>query len=141
MKRRIVSLAIGIAISVLAAQAHHSLSGYDTGKQVSLEGIVTQFHFVNPHPFVMMEVKDANGSAQPWRLEMDNLSELTDVGMTRETLKPGDRVVVRGNPSREKPQSLYLRRLDRPADGFWYEQVGTSPQTGTARQARQTARR
>lgn len=134
MKRCIVMFAIGVAIPVLAAHAHHSVSGYyDTGKQVTLDGSVIEFQFVNPHPWVTIEVKDASGSAQRWRLEMDNLSELTDVGMTRESLKPGNRVVVTGNPAREKPQSLYLRRLDRPGDGFWYEQVERSPRIGTAR--------
>lgn len=139
MKRCIVSFAIGVAIVVLAAHAHHSVSGYyDTDKQVALDGSVIEFQFVNPHPWVTIEVKDASGSAQRWRLEMDNLSELSEVGMTRESLKPGNRVVVSGNPAREKPQSLYLRRLDRPGDGFWYEVVEQSsgrgsPRIGTAR--------
>jgi hypothetical protein len=58
---------------------------------------------------------------------MDNRYELSDVGMTADTLKPGDRVVVSGSPARSQAQSLYIRQLDRPADGFRYEQVGSSP--------------
>ena len=135
MKPWILSIAIGIG-AVLAAQAHHSISGvYDTGQQVTLEGTISQFQFINPHPYLLFEgkVKDGSGTAQSWRMEMDNLYELTDVGMTGETLKPGDRVVVSGNPGRNKPQTLYIRRLDRAADGFWYEQVGSSPRTSIAR--------
>jgi hypothetical protein len=135
MKPWILSIAIGIG-AVLAAQAHHSISGvYDTGQQMTLEGTVSQFEFINPHPFLLIEgkVKDSSGTAQSWRLEMDNLYELTDVGMKAETLKPGDRVVVSGNPGREKRQTLYIRRLDRVADGFWYEQVGSSPRTSLVR--------
>jgi hypothetical protein len=134
MKRRIVSLAIGIAMPFFAAQAHHSISGYyDTGKQVTFEGNVAEFQFVNPHPYVTIEVKSTSGEAQRLRFEMDNLSELIDVGMTRESLKPGDQVIVKGNPAHDKPQSLYLRRLDRPGDGFWYDQVDRSPRVGKAR--------
>ena len=121
-------------MSVLATHAHHSIAGvYDNEKKVTIEGIVAQFQFVNPHPFLMMDVKQDDGSAQPWRLEMDNLSELTEVGMTSQTLKPGDRIVVSGSPGRTRPQSLYIRRLDRPSDGFWYEQVGSSPRIRTPR--------
>ena len=134
MKRGILSFAIGFAVSVVATHAHHSIAGvYDNEKKVTIEGVVAQFQFVNPHPFLVMDVKQDNGSAQQWRLEMDNLSELTEVGMTSQTLKPGDRIVVSGSPGRTRPQSLYLRRLDRPSDGFWYEQVGSSPRIRTPR--------
>jgi Family of unknown function (DUF6152) len=128
MKRTMWFCALGIAVSVAVMHAHHSISGiYDTNRQVTIDGIVVQFHFVNPHPFVTVDVKSETGRIQQWRLEMDNRYELSDVGMTAETLKPGDRVVVSGSPARAQSQSLYIRRLDRPADGFRYEQVGSSP--------------
>ncbi len=109
---------------VIAAAMHHSIAGvYDNTRQVSIEGVVAEYHFVNPHPFLIVDVKN-----ERWKLEMDNLSELVEVGMTRETLKAGDRIVVSGSPTRSSPpQGLYIRRLDRPSDGFRYEQVGTSP--------------
>lgn len=134
MKRWILSFALGIALPVVAAQAHHSISAvYDNGQQVTIEGVIAQVQFINPHPFVTVEVKDSDGRAQQWRLEMDNLWELAEVGMTGQTLKPGDRVVVKGSPARNQSQGLYIRRLDRPADGFWYEQVGSSPRIRTQR--------
>jgi hypothetical protein len=123
MKRKLTVLVLGLAFCVQAAHAHHSLAGiYDSSRQVSIEGVVSEFHFVNPHPFVVIAVKD-----QQWRLEMDNRYELSEVGMTAETLKPGDRVVASGSPARSQARSLYIRKLDRPADGFRYEQVGSSP--------------
>ena len=126
-------LGIGSWLIVMAlcgtiAHAHHSIAGmYDEGRRVTIDGIVAQFHFVNPHPFVILDVKDASGNPQPWKLEMDNRHELVDVGVAGETLKAGDRVVVTGSPARAQPRTLYVRRLERPADGFLYEQVGTSP--------------
>jgi hypothetical protein len=128
MQGRLLSLAAAVAASVMTVQAHHSIAGaYDTNRQVKLEGTVTEFHFVNPHPYVTMQVNNVDGSAQQWRLEMDNRWELSDVGMHKDTLKAGDRIVVSGNPAAAQAQGLYIRRLDRPADGFRYEQVGTSP--------------
>lgn len=132
MRRRILS-AVGIAVAAcgVAAQAHHSIAGiYDGSRQVTIEGVIAQFQFINPHPFIVVDVKDANGRAQQWTAEMDNRGELVEVGFDRTTLKPGDRVVVSGSPSRAQQQTLYIRRLDRPADGFNYEQIGNSPSIG-----------
>jgi hypothetical protein len=67
-------------------------------------------------------------------MEMDNRRELVDIGVTAETLKAGERVVATGSPGRSTAiQSLYIRRLDRPADGFRYEQLGYSPRVTRTR--------
>ena len=133
MKRWLLSVAVGMAISSVPTDAHHSISGaYDTRREMTIEGVVAQFQFINPHPFVTMDVENGNGRTQ-WMLEMDNRSELAQIGMTSETLKQGDQIVVTGNPARAGRQSLYVRRLDRPADGFRYEQVGRRPRIRAAR--------
>lgn len=133
-----LSCAAAIALTGVAAHAHHSIASiYDSSRPVTVEGIVARFQFVHPHPLLLVDVKDDAGRAQPWRLEMDNLNELAEIGVTAGTLRPGDRVVVSGSLSRKQPQSLYLRRLDRPADGFWYEQIGQSPRIGSSSQIRQ----
>jgi hypothetical protein len=126
--RWILSCAIAIAIAGIAVHTHHSIAAaYDTSRQVAVEGVVTAFRFVNPHPVLMMDVKDASGQTQQWRLEIDNRSELADIGVTRDTWKPGEWIIVTGSPGRIERHRLYVRRLDRPADGFWYEQIGSSP--------------
>jgi hypothetical protein len=126
MKSWISVLALGF--TVMPASAHHSIAGvYDSSREVTIRGVISEFHFVNPHPFVIVDVKADNGTQQ-WKLEMDNLSELIDVGMTGQTFKRGDRVIVAGSLIRPpRIQGLYIRKLDRPSDGFQYEQVGSSP--------------
>jgi Family of unknown function (DUF6152) len=128
MKRWVLPAVTGYFLWIASAQAHHSISGmYDTSREITLEGVVTQFQFVNPHPFVTVSVETRNDEKQQWRMELDNRSELTEIGVNSATLKPGDRVVVIGSPGRSQPQILYIRRLDRPADGLRYEQIGASP--------------
>jgi hypothetical protein len=128
MQRRFLSVLAACALLGVATQAHHSISAvYDDTQRVTIEGVVTMFQFVNPHPLVVIDVKDSGGNAQQWRLEMDTLRELTDIGLTSDTLKPGERLVITGSPARRQAQSLYIRRLERPSDGFAYEQVGNSP--------------
>jgi hypothetical protein len=111
--------------------AHHSIAGiYDSRNPISFDGLVVDFQFVNPHPFIVVERTDPTGRVQQWRLEMDNRFELSEIGMTASTLRKGDRVSVTGSPARDQSRALYVRRLERPADGFWYEQVGSSPKAG-----------
>jgi hypothetical protein len=120
-----------MVIDGVAADAHHAISAiYDSRRQVTIEGIVAEFQLVNPHPMLFVDVSAANGTVERWRLEMDNRRELVDVGVTANTFKPGDRVVATGSLARTERLSLYLLRLDRSADGFWYEQVGQSPRIG-----------
>jgi len=122
-----------LALASVPAQAHHSIAAvYDSARQQRLEAIVAEFQFVNPHPFVIVTVQE-DGAETLWRLEMDNRFELAGVGMTDATLKPGDRVVVTGSVGRIEPRTLYIRQLDRPADGFRYEQVGSRPRVSTTR--------
>jgi len=128
MKRHLLSFAVGLVLSGTVAHAHHSISGaYITAREIHVEGTVREFHFVNPHPFLVVDVRNANGIAKAWKFEMDNRSELSDAGMKMDTFKSGDRVVVSGNPATTEKEKLYIRKLDRPSDGFRYEQVGSSP--------------
>jgi hypothetical protein len=135
MTRWMARLAVGLVVIAAASPllAHHAISGiYDSSKRVTVEGAVREFQFINPHPFLIIEVTEG-GKTLEWRLEMDNRYELIDEGMSADTLKRGDRIVASGSQSRTHPQGMYLMRLDRPSDGFRYEQIGASPRVRHAR--------
>ena len=106
---------------------------YDPNQPVTLDGVVTAFHYVNPHPFVEIEATSADGQSEAWRLEFDNLRELTAVGMSAETFRVGERILVTGSRARDRSRAAYVRRLQRNSDGFLYEQVGSSPRVGRTR--------
>jgi len=118
-----------------AALAHHSISGvYDSGRQVTIDGRVVEFQFVNPHPVLIVAPSGgAEADTRPWRLEMDNRYELADIGVTAKTFKPGEHVIATGSAARDESHSLYLMKLHRPADGLRYEQIGYSPQITAGR--------
>jgi hypothetical protein len=123
-------LAGGLFVLSTVAAAHHSIAGmYDRNTPVTIDGVITEFRFVNPHPFLMVQVA-GNGGRETWKLELDNRSELAAVGVKSDTLKPGDRVRATGSRARDGSTSMYALRIDRPGDGFWYEQVGSSPRVG-----------
>ena len=121
-----VTFTILTALSVPAVvAAHHSIAGmYDNQRPVTIAGVVTQFQFIRPHPY--LDLRDARTS-QTWRFEMDSRGELSSIGMTQETIRIGDRLLVTGSLARREPNRAYVERLQRPADGYGYEQVRNSP--------------
>jgi len=64
-------------------------------------------------------VKDASGQLVRWNIEWGGVVQLSQKGVTRDTLKPGDRVVIVGNPSRTaEDHRMRLVKITRPSDGW-----------------------
>lgn len=120
-RRTLVPLA---AVVLLAAAgqvfAHHSFSAtYDSSQKVEIEGVVKEFVWRNPHSFLRIDVKDKDGTTKTWALEWGSISQLSKSEMTRTTLKPGDRIIVGGEPARDQSSPrLLLQSLKRPSDGW-----------------------
>ena len=124
MKVRLIVLLIaaGMLFSISGSQlsAHHSFAAtYFEDKQEKVEGDLVQFLFRNPHSFVHLEVKQPNGEVVRFAVEWGGGGQLGRQGVTRDTLKVGDHVVIIGNPGRN-PEDHRLRmiRLQRPSDGY-----------------------
>src|SRR5688572_5929411 len=101
MKRLL--LVVFVAIGTWGAQvdAHHSFPAtYIADQEVTIEGEVVQVLFRNPHSFVRMTVKEKDGSMVRYAVEWSGAAELGGQGVTRETLRLGDYLVVSGNPGR-----------------------------------------
>src|SRR5678810_442648 len=99
--RRIIVCAIAIMLLAVAAHAHHSYAAtYDTSKEVKLNGKLVQFVFRNPHSYVTIQAPDAKGAMQRWSVEWAGTSQLSNRGITQESLKVGDAIVIVGRPSR-----------------------------------------
>lgn len=102
------------------AVAHHSFAAtYDGKAQMRIEGEVAQFLFRNPHSMVQILAPDENGEMHRWAIEWAGVNVLTGEGITRETLRIGDKVIVTGNPGRV-PTDYRMRMLsiERPDDGW-----------------------
>ena len=125
---RIVSTVIlATALLVGVAFAHHSYAAtYDTTKDIKLEGKLVQFIYRNPHTFVHVQAPDDKGVSQRWAVEWAATNQLDRAGVTRDTLKVGDAVVVTIHPSRVAGEYRGLMvTLKRPADGFtWGAKAG-----------------
>jgi hypothetical protein len=122
MKRTLLGLAFAVGAFMTAAPAfaHHSFAAtYFEDKKMTVEGNLVQFLFRNPHSFVQLEAPDDSGKMVRWAVEWAGGGQLGQQGVTRETLKPGDHVIIVGNPGRN-PEDHRLRMVNitRPSDGF-----------------------
>jgi hypothetical protein len=102
MQRRLAGLLVAVALVVTGghASAHHSYAMFDKDNQIELEGVVQEFKFTNPHTFIFLAVKQADGSTLTWSLEGLSPSGLVRDGWTGKTLKPGDEIKVKIAPLR-----------------------------------------
>jgi len=95
--------------------AHHAFSPvYDEKKVITVEGVVTEFRFVNPHAMMFMEVTDKTGKVAKWTVEFAGRLNLAEGGWTAQSIKPGERVTVTGNPARKTEHLVFFRKIVRP---------------------------
>jgi hypothetical protein len=127
MSRRLFLVLVASLVVGIVVDAHHSYSAtYDTSKEVKLEGKLVQFVYRNPHSFVHLQAPDDKGVQQRWSVEWSGTGQLANSGVTRESLKVGDEVVIVGRPSRVPGEYRALMvSLTRPSDGFtWGGRTG-----------------
>ena len=125
VKSAILIACAALCIPAVPVFAHHSFAAtYFEDKTVTIEGNLVQFLYRNPHSFVDVEVKDAKGETTRWAVEWGGGGQLNREGVTRETLKPGDHVVISGNPGRsDSDHRLRMQSINRPKDGWGWKGI------------------
>lgn len=121
MKRLLLALvAAGACVFGVQLYAHHSFEAtYIEDQAVTIEGELVQLLFRNPHSFVRLTVVEQDGSMVRYAVEWDGVAQLGAQGVTSETLKMGDHLVISGNPARNpSDHRVRMISLRRPRDGF-----------------------
>lgn len=107
------------------AYAHHSFAAtYFVDQTQKIDGTVKEFLWRNPHSFIKVEAPDEKGDTQMWSIEWGGGAQLSQAHVTRDTLKPGDHVVIVGNPGRDPAEHrISIKSIIRPSDGWKWEGV------------------
>jgi len=99
-----MKLLASIALISAPVFAHHSTSAFDTDKVIKLEGTVTQFRWTNPHASFKVDGHPSTGADGLWTVEMTAPNSLLLQGWKRNSIQPGDKVVVYVNPLKNSVQ-------------------------------------
>ena len=98
MRSRIVTIVIAIAFSVAVPIAgHHAFSSeFDGNKPIKVKGVISRIEWINPHTWIHMEHKAANGKLEEWMVEGGTPNTLQRNGITRDSIQVGTVIVVSG---------------------------------------------
>jgi len=125
-------LAILVVLLVVAhaAFAHHSVSGqFDTTKSLTLKGTISKVQWMNPHIYLFLDVKEADGTVSTWALETLPTAMMRKAGLSKEAVMgtPGEVVTVNLVPARDGTKHLGWISKITYADGRYYALGGAMP--------------
>ena len=110
MKFATVDFALAGALLAAPGFAHHGVAPhYDDSRQVTVEGTVAKFEFINPHAFVHVATAGAGGAEEVWTCELASRTVLSRNGLTAETFKVGDPISIEGSAARHKATGCAVR--------------------------------
>jgi len=119
-------IATVFAAAAVPAAAHHSGNMFDDKKEVTLTGVVKEFQYTNPHSWLLVDVKGADGTVTTWGFEAEGPSSLTRAGIHLKDFAPGMVITITGHPMKDgRPAATWMkatRDSDKkefvPASGF-----------------------
>src|SRR5262245_32092221 len=103
IKRKVAVL---LSVSVLAlmavpSMAHHSGAMFEKEKTITVEGVVKEFQYTNPHSWLLVDVKNKNGSVTTWGFEAEGPSTLKRAGIRPSDFAPGTKLKITGHPMKD----------------------------------------
>ena len=129
MQARSTTLLIGVLLAVGAAtvRAHHSWNTvFSEDKPLVLRGTISKVELVNPHAWIWIDVKAADGTIQKWGIEGGPPNGLIRNGITKDSLKVGEELIVHGYGARDETTFQVAGVKYEKADGqeFWLANEG-----------------
>jgi hypothetical protein len=114
-----------VTFIAMPSLAHHSGAMFDNTKTITVEGVVKEFQYTNPHSWLLVDVKNKNGSVTTWGFEAEGPSTLQRSGIRRSDFAPGTKLKISGHPMRDgTPAAVWVeatrddgKRFD-PREGF-----------------------
>ena len=109
-----MGIAAALALSGTVASAHHSFAMFDLGRDVTVEAVVKEVQFTNPHVWLQILVKDDKGAETEWSIESGAPGMMLRNGWKPSTLKAGDKVTLTLHPLRNGTPGGSLVRVKVP---------------------------
>src|SRR5436190_20823848 len=98
----LVFAGVGMMLGTLPVGAHHAFAAeFDATKPLLLKGTVEKWELVNPHSWIHLNVKNADGSVTKWMVEGGSPNSLFRLGFSKDSLPKGTEIVVDGYQAKD----------------------------------------
>jgi hypothetical protein len=115
MRYKALLTAASLQLAVLPAVAHHSfVSQYDPNQLITLEGVVSNVEWLNPHVYIYVDVRDTGGDVTTWALEGLPPNSLKRTGLPREMFNVGDEIIATAYAARDGSHRAAGREITFP---------------------------
>lgn len=124
--RKFASIGIVAAtlVGLAPAVAHHSFAMFDAKREIVVTGTVKEFQWTNPHVWIQLNARNAQGKEVVWSVEGSSPNGLRRQGWSRTTFKPGDRVSITINPLKNgDPGGSFVRAIMPDGSTFGRSQI------------------
>jgi hypothetical protein len=115
MTRAIATAMLTVAALVFSRGtviAHHSAAMFDDKKTVTVQGVVKEFQFTNPHSWLLVDVTGKDGKVTTWGFEAEGPTTLQRAGIRPSDLRPGTKLTITGNPMKDgKPAAIWINAV------------------------------
>src|SRR5258705_605547 len=112
---RLVAWALILLSAAVPAIAHHAFSAeFDQSKPVKVSGEITKLEWVNPHAWIFIDAKGADGKVTGWRFEMGAPNALLRAGWSKSDIKVGTAVTISGFQARSGDRAATPSRASCP---------------------------
>ena len=100
-KAALFGAALGLSALSGHALAHHSFAMFDRDRVVTLQGVIKEFQWTNPHSWIQINVANEQGAVTEWSVESQSTGTLSRQGWRPGSFKPGDKVTVKIYPMKD----------------------------------------
>src|ERR671937_1243143 len=101
-RRLVAPTAVSLILGAASAWAHHAFAAeFDQNKPIKVRGAVVKWELTNPHSWIHIDVKDADGKTVTWMIEGASPNNLYRLGLTKESLPPGSVISVEGYQAKD----------------------------------------
>src|SRR2546426_10350209 len=98
----VIVTALGLLVAAVPAWAHHAFAAeFDQNKPIKVQGSVVKWELTNPHSWIHIDVKGADGKTVTWMIEDASPNNLYRLGLKKESLPPGSVISVEGYQAKD----------------------------------------